>query len=195
MKLKPKNLNLRSSRMIKRNANLSNNQPVQRNKLKATLPKLFYISPIPDGQVDSRNEKIVFGDKSRLMDVTVTSYNSNDVTNVTKLSLLKLLGITQTDNPNLYEFTINYKDISYSYDGQTTYRFTFPDDEKNRCMKLFDDDGWATIFEDKEGRPPIQTRIGNSEYLSMYNVTYNDPIYPPSKKYAIKVKDVEIIEK
>ena len=120
------------------------------------------------------------------MDVNVTSYNSNNVRNVTKLSLLKLLGITQTETPNLYEFTINYHD-SYSYAGQTTYRFTFPDDEKNRCMKLFDDDGWATIFEkDKEGRT-IKTQIGKSEYLSM-DIT-------SSKKYAIKVKDVEIIEK
>ena len=191
MKLKPKNLNLRSSQMIKRNANLGSNQPVQQNNLKAASPKLlFYISPIPDSKVDSRSEKIVFSDDRTFMDVNVTSYNSNNVRNVTKLSLLKLLGNTQTENPNLYEFTINYYD-SYSAAGETIYRFSFADDEKNRCMKLFDDDGWAKIFEDKQGR--IKSRTGKSEYLSIYKD--NDPRYPPSKKYAIQVKDVEIIER
>ena len=145
MKLKPKNLNLRSSQMIKRNANLGSNQPVQQNNLKAASPKLlFYISPIPDSKVDSRSEKIVFSDDRTFMDVNVTSYNSNNVRNVTKLSLLKLLGNTQTENPNLYEFTINYYD-SYSAAGETIYRFSFADDEKNRCMKLFDDDGSGKI--------------------------------------------------
>lgn len=212
MKLKPKNLNLRSSQMINRNANLGSTQPVHQNKLKAALPKLFCISPIPDSEVDSRSEKIVFSDDRTFMDVNVT-YNSNNIRNVTKLSLLKLLGINsmpdpeysydtfndiinavQSDDPDLiyneYEFTINYYD-SYSAAGQTRYRFSFADGERNRYMKLFDDDGRATIFEDKKGR--IKSRIGKSEYLFIYKD--NDPRYPPSKRYAIEVKDVEIIER
>jgi hypothetical protein len=218
--MKPKNLNLRSSRMINRSAEVGLQQPVQTMSLRATSPKLFYISPIPDSVVDSRNEKISFSDDRRFIDIRVT-YNSNNIRNVTKLSLLKLLGINSTPDPesysyddtfndiinavqsddpdliyNEYEFTINYYD-SYSAADQTFYRFSFAnDEEKNRYMKLFDNDGWATIIEDNQNGSYPEKRKGNSEYLFMYNVTM-----PTStgtikyNRYAIKVKDVEIIEK